>query len=102
MLFIQKLNFFKKEKEAPKPEPKKVVKEEPPSTISNKNLSRLDQPKLGELSLPKSSGGLALPDLKPKGKFQEEPKKPQQRTNAAIDSILGDQRKITDEIDFEE
>jgi hypothetical protein len=99
--------FTKKEtvpkKEAPKPEPKKVVKEDPPSTISNKNL-----PKLGELSLPKSnkpaekSSGLALPDLKPKGKFQEEPKKPQQRTNAAIDSILGDQRKLTDEIDFEE
>lgn len=78
-----------------------MVKEEPPSTISNKNLSRLDQPKLGELSLPKSSG-LTLPDLKPKGKSQEEQKKPQQRTNAAIDAILGDQRKLTDEVDFEE
>ena len=71
-------------------------------------MSRLDQPKLGELSLPKvtkpaeKSLGLSLPDLKPKGKFQEEPKKPQQRANAAIDAILGDQRKITDELDFEE
>jgi len=84
------------------------VRDEPPSTISNKNLSRLDQPKLGELSLPKvnkpaeKSGGLSLPDLKPKGKFQEEPKKAQPRANAAIDAILGDSRKITDEIDFEE
>jgi len=95
--------FTKKEAvpKASKQEPKKVVKEEPPSTISNKNLSRLDQPKLGELSLPKSSG-LTLPDLKPKGKSQEEQKKPQQRTNAAIDAILGDQRKLTDEVDFEE
>lgn len=105
---LSKNNFEEQKKPLEKKVEKKEVRDEPPSTISNKNLSRLDQPKLGELSLPKvnkpaeKSGGLSLPDLKPKGKFQEEPKKAQPRANAAIDAILGDSRKITDEIDFEE
>jgi len=105
---LSKNNFEEQKKPFEKKVEKKDMRDEPPSTISNKNLSRLDQPKLGELSLPKvnkpaeKSGGLSLPDLKSKGKFQEEPKKAQPRANAAIDAILGDSRKITDEIDFEE
>jgi len=75
--------------------------------LGGQNLS-FDKPKESGFANKLRTAGkletLTLPEVgsNKKGKPIEEPKKPQQRTNAAIDSILGDQRKLTDEIDFEE
>lgn len=98
-------------------EQKKVEKIEPKDELSSfgsKNLSRLDKPKLGELNplktntteksapltLPTGFGGKSNLKDEPKTKPKDEPKN--NKKGSALDSILGDQRKTTEEIDFEE
>ena len=105
----------------PLPQLKKIEKVEAKddylSSFGNKNLSRLDKPKLGAPGLSlgktsdKSSTGLSLPEsIGTKNKHPEvlklqETKKPEKSSNAAIDASLGNQPKSAatpvDDIDFE-
>jgi len=81
---------------------KKSTKEEIPSTLGSLSNEKKDSGFANRLRNAGKLETLTLPEVGPK-KGKEEPKKqPQQRSNAAIDAILGDQRKNTDEIDFEE